>query len=136
MSDSRYVFQYVKNVVIRNAHITTKDAFWEVENVTVVDSVLDGEFLGWHSRNLRLVNCRISGQQPLCYATGLVLENCTFAADSDLMFEYSTVNGTINGHVVSIKNPASGHIVVDSVGEVILDDNLKPPGDCEVVVSR
>ncbi len=31
-SDSKYVFQYVKNVEIHNAKITTKDAFWEVEN--------------------------------------------------------------------------------------------------------
>ncbi len=29
-SDSKYVFQYVKNVEIHNAKITTKDAFWEV----------------------------------------------------------------------------------------------------------
>ena len=39
-SDSKYVFQYVKNAEIRNARITTKDAFWEVENVTIYDSEL------------------------------------------------------------------------------------------------
>lgn len=130
--DSKYVFQYVKNVVIRNARITTKDAFWEVENVTVINSVIDGEFLGWHSRNLRLINCHISGQQPLCYADGLVLEHCTFGEDSDLMFEYSTVTANINGHVVSIKNPASGTIVADSIGEVIIDENIKGPADCVI----
>lgn len=27
VSDAKYVFQYVKNVVVRNAKITTKDAF-------------------------------------------------------------------------------------------------------------
>ena len=37
-SDSKYVFQYVKDAVIRNAKITTKDSFWETENVTVYDS--------------------------------------------------------------------------------------------------
>ena len=31
-SDSKYVFQYVRNVEIHNARITTKDAFWEVNN--------------------------------------------------------------------------------------------------------
>ena len=42
-SDSKYVFQYVKNVEIRNARITTKDAFWEVENVTIsMVSIWDG----------------------------------------------------------------------------------------------
>jgi len=71
-SDSKYVFQYVKNVELRNAKITTKDAFWEVENVTIYDSELNGEYLGWHSHNLRLVNCHITGEQPLCYAHDLV----------------------------------------------------------------
>ncbi|MBR5260040.1 MAG: DUF3737 family protein, partial [Eggerthellaceae bacterium] len=37
-SDSKYVFQYVRNAIIRNAHIVTKDAFWETENVTIYDS--------------------------------------------------------------------------------------------------
>ena len=45
-SDSKYVFQYVKNVEIHHAKITTKDAFWEVENVTIYDSELNGEYLG------------------------------------------------------------------------------------------
>ena len=95
ISDSKYVFQYVKNLELRNAKITTKDALWESDNVTVYDSELSGEYLGWHSRNLKLVNCRISGTQPLCYAENLVLENCTFAEDCDLAFEYSSVHATI-----------------------------------------
>ena len=57
MYKRQYVFQYVKNVEIHHAKITTKDAFWEVENVTISDSELNGEYLGWHSKNLRLVNC-------------------------------------------------------------------------------
>ena len=75
------MFQYVKNVEIHHAKITTKDAFWEVENVTIYDSELNGEYLGWHSKNLRLVNCHITGEQPLCYAHDLILENCTFGPD-------------------------------------------------------
>ena len=107
-SDSKYVFQYVKNAEIRNARITTKDAFWEVENVTIYDSELDGEYLGWHSRNLRLVNCHISGEQPLCHAHDLVLENA----------------------ITNIKNPTSGHIIADSIGSVTIDENIEAPADC------
>ena len=70
-SDSKYVFQYVKNAVIRNARIVTKDAFWETENVTIYDSVLDGEYLGWHSKNLRLVRCKISGEHSLLMTSRL-----------------------------------------------------------------
>ena len=134
VSDSKYVFQYVKNVEIRNAHIVTKDAFWEVENVTIYDSFLDGEYLGWHSKNLRLVNCHIGGEQPLCYAHDLVLENCTFDAESDRAFEYSTVQADIWGSIKSVKNPASGRIVADAIGEIILDENIKGPADCEIIV--
>lgn len=133
-SDSKYVFQYVRDVVIRNANIVTKDAFWEVENVTIYDSYLDGEYLGWHSKNLRLVNCHIGGEQPLCYAHDLMLENCTFDEESDRAFEYSTVHADIRGTVKSVKNPASGLIVADGFGEIILDENIKGPADCKIVV--
>jgi len=128
-----YSFQYCKDVVIRNSVLNTKDAFWETENVTVYDSVIDGEYLGWYSRGLRLVNCRIGGTQPLCYASDLVLENCTFEADADLAFEYSSVQAEILGAVTSVKNPRTGRIVADSFGEIILDANIKAPGDCEII---
>ena len=133
-SESKYVFQYVKNAEIRNARITTKDAFWEVENVTICDSVLNGEYLGWHSRNLRLVNCHISGEQPLCYARDLVLENCTFDPSCDRAFEYSTLRADIRGSITNIKNPMSGHIVADGIGSVTIDENIKAPADCVIEV--
>ena len=129
-SDSKYVFQYVRNAEIRHARITTKDAFWEVENVTIYDSELNGEYLGWHSRNLRLVNCHISGEQPLCYAHGLVLENCTFDPSCDRAFEYSTLQADIRGGITNIKNPTSGHITADRIGSVTIDENILPPADC------
>lgn len=130
-----YSFQYCRNVVIENAVIDSKDAFWNTEDVTVRNSTIDGEYLGWHSKRLHLINCHIGGTQPLCYCTDLVLENCTFAPDADLAFEYSTVNARVNGHVVSIKNPRSGSITVDSVGEIILDRNIKQPADCKIDVT-
>ena len=127
-----YSFQYAKNVVIRNAELDTKDAFWESENVTVYDSRITGEFLGWYSKKLRLINCRIGGTQPLCYCEDLVLENCVFEEDADLAFEYSDVEASIVGPVTSVKNPRSGQIMADSYGEVIIDGNIKAPGDCEI----
>lgn len=136
ISNSLYVFQYVKNVEIHNAQITTKDAFWEVENVTVYDSELNGEYLGWHSKNLKLIRCHISGEQPLCHAQNLVLDHCTFDSACDRAFEYSTVDAVIDGHIASIKNPTSGKIVVDSVGEVIIDQFVEQPNNCTIVVNN
>ena len=133
--EGNYSFQYCHNVLIRNAEIHSKDAFWGTENVTVEDSSLSGEYLGWHSKGLRLVRCRISGTQPLCYCHGLVLEDRTFDADADLAFEDSDLRATILSGITSIKNPRSGEIRVKSVGEVIIDKNILPPADCKIMVA-
>ena len=131
-----YGFQYAKNVVIKNCVLNSKDSFWEAENVEVYDSVLNGEYLAWYSKNLKLVRCHITETQPLCYCEGLVMEDCTFGSDCDLAFEYSDVEATVKGHVVSIKNPRSGHIHVGSVGEIIIDENIKAPGDCQITSDK
>ena len=131
-----YSFQYTKNVEIRNSHLKTKDAFWNTENVTVYDSVIEGEYLGWHSKNLRLVNCVIAGTQPLCYAENLVMENCVMKEDADLAFEYSSVKAEINSAIPSVKNPRSGEIVAESIGEIIIDENIKQPANCVIKVKN
>ena len=119
----KYSFQYMDNLEISNSILDTKDAFWHSKNVTVTNCLVKGEYLGWFSENLTLVNCKIVGTQPLCYCKGLKLVNCTMEG-TDLAFEYSDVEATIQGHVDSIKNPLSGEIVVDSVGEVIMGDTV------------
>ena len=129
-SDSKYVFQYCKNVEIHHAKIVTKDSFWECENITVYDSEIDGEYLARHSKNVRLVNCHLAGEQLLCYAQDLVLENCTFDAACDRLFEYSTLEADIRGHVENIKNPTSGHITADSIGSITIDENVRQPNNC------
>ena len=130
--DGNYSFQDAKNVEVRNSHLDSKDAFWHTENVTVYDSVINGEYLGWYSKNLRLVNCTISGTQPLCCVEDLVMENCVMMPDADLCFEHSTLKATINSHVTSIKNPAGGYITAESIGEIIIDENCRNPGECKI----
>jgi len=133
--DGNYGFQYARNVEIHNAVINSKDALWESENVTVYDSVINGEYLGWYGKNLRFVRCHFTGEQLLCYVDGLVLEDCTFGEDANLLFEYSTVDARVKGNLTSVKNPTSGSIQADSIGEVIIDDNLKSPGNCKITTS-
>lgn len=131
-----YSFQYCRNVVIDNARIFSKDAFWNTDDVTVRDSELHGEYLGWHSRGLTLINCHITGTQPLCYVRDLKLINCTFGDDADLAFEESVLDAEIASPVVSIKNPTSGRIVVPSVGEIIIDKNIQAPADCKIEIEE
>lgn len=130
--DSKYVFQYARDVVIENADIDTKDGFWESDNVTIRHSRLRGEYLGWHSRGLTLEDCYIEGDQVLCYADNLTVRHCRFAESCDRMFEYSTVEADICGHVTEVKNPRSGHITADSIGRVTLDAFIKRPADCRI----
>ena len=130
-AESKYVFQYVKDAEIHNAHIVTKDAFWETENVTIYDSVLDGEYLGWHSKNLKLVNCHISGEQPLCYVDGLVLKNCSLDPACDRCFEDTVLQADIKGDISEIKNPVSGRIRVSGkIGKITIDEFVRKPSDC------
>ncbi|MBO5353315.1 MAG: DUF3737 family protein [Lachnospiraceae bacterium] len=117
----KYSFQYVENMTITDSYLDTKDAFWHGKNITVKDSVLKGEYLAWFSENLTLINCRIIGTQPLCYCSNLKLINCTMEG-TDLAFEYSDVEAEIQGNILSVKNPKSGMITADSIGEVIWDD--------------
>lgn len=133
MQEGNYSFQYCRNVVIRNAVIHSKDAFWGTENVTVYDSEISGEYLGWHSRRMRLVRCRISGTQPLCYARDLILEDCEFAPDCDLAFEDSGVIATITTPVTSVKNPAAGSIKAPAIGEIIIDSHSKAIDPVEII---
>ena len=116
----KYSFQYVDGLTIKDSELDTKDSFWHAKNVVVENSTVKGEYLGWYSENLFMRNCKIIGTQPFCYCKNLRLENCELI-DCDLAFEYSDVNAELNGHVISIKNPRLGKIVVDSVGEIISD---------------
>jgi len=119
----KYSFQYMENLTIRDSYLDTKDAFWHSKNVTVVNSTLKGEYLAWFSEGLTLINCHIIGTQPLCYCKDLKLVNCTMEG-TDLSFEYSDVEAEVGGHILSVKNPRSGRIVADSVGEVIMTDDV------------
>ena len=117
----KYSFQYMDGLTITDSVLDTKDAFWHSKNVTVTNSVVKGEYLAWFSEGLTLINCKIIGTQPLCYCKNLKLINCTME-QTDLSFEYSDVDATVIGDIMSVKNPRSGRIFADSVGEIIMGD--------------
>lgn len=128
----KYSFQYMENLEIDNCNLDTKDAFWHSKNVTVRNSIVKGEYLGWFSDGLTLIDCKIIGTQPLCYCDNLKLVNCTME-ETDLSFEYSDVEADVRGNILSVKNPKSGTITADSVGEIVRE---APVMEClgEVVI--
>ena len=126
----KYSFQYVENSVFDNCNFDTKDAFWHAKNIIVRNSTVKGEYLAWYCENVTFENCTIIGTQPLCYCKNLKLINCRMI-DCDLSFEKSSVEAELIGHIDSIKNPDSGYITVDSVGE-ITDEN----GRCKIQIKE
>lgn len=126
----KYSFQYIEDSVFEGCNFDTKDAFWHARNVTVRNSTVKGEYLAWYCENVTFENCTLIGTQPLCYCKGLRLINCR-TVDCDLSFEKSEVDATVIGNIVSVKNPLSGRIIADSIGEIIYDTEVKK---CEIKI--
>lgn len=131
----KYSFQYVENAVIENCSLDTKDAFWHTKNVTVRNSLIRGEYLAWYSEGLTLENCTVVGTQPLCYCKGLKLIDCRME-EADFSFEYSEVEASVNGSILSVKNPRKGRITADGYGEILLTADSVYPCECEILTRK
>lgn len=127
-----YSFDGVKNLVIRNAKMLSKDCLWNCENVTVYDSFISGEYLGWNAKNVTLVNCTIESEQGMCYMENIKMVNCKLL-NTNLAFEYSTVDAEIDSDIVSVKNPISGKITAHKIGEIIFDNEDVNKENMEIV---
>ena len=58
----------------------------------------------------------------------LVMKDCKLL-NTNLAFEYSTVDVEINSNIDSVKNPIHGRIIADHINEIIFDnDEMKPEG--------
>lgn len=130
-----YSFDGVKNLTIRNAKMISKDAFWNSENVTVYDSYISGEYLGWNSKNVTFINCTIESLQGMCYMENVVMKNCKLL-NTNLAFEYSTVEAEIDSKIDSVKNPYAGSIKALQIGEVIFDNPDMKKEDTKIVVQN
>ncbi len=127
-----YAFDGGRNIEIHNATMLSKDAFWNCENVTVYDSKIVGEYLGWNSKNITFVRCTIESKQGLCYMQNVKLVDCILL-NTNLAFEFCTVDADIISEVDSIKNPISGRISAKKFHEVILDEDMINPNDTEII---
>lgn len=133
--DGNYVLDGGSNIVIRNSVLNAKDSFWNCKNVLVENTKIVGEYIGWNSKNVTFVNCEIESHQGFCYMENVKLVNCTLK-NTDLAFEYSTVDADIKSKVTSIKNPISGRIKCQGYDELILDDNELDFNKVNIVVGE
>ena len=117
-----YCFDGAENVEVSNSTLLSKDAFWNCKHVIVRDSTIVGEYLAWNTEDITFINCTIESNQGLCYMKHVTLDNCKLI-HSDLVFEYvEDLQADIKSDIISVKNPISGSIVADNIGEIIFDD--------------
>ncbi len=133
--EGKYSFDGVKNVVIRNSKLMTKDAFWNSENVTVVDSYVSGEYIGWNAKNLTFINCTVESLQGLCYVEDLVMKNCRLP-NTTLAFEYSTLDVEIVGEIESVINPTAGVIRAGRINELIMEPCRIDPAKTNIIITN
>lgn len=131
-----YCFDGAENIEINHSTLLSKDAFWNCKNVVVKNSRIVGEYLAWNSENVTFINCTIESNQGLCYMKHVTLENCKMI-NSDLVFEYvEDLKADIHSNIISIKNPISGHIMVDAIDEVIFDDSEVDPNATKIMFRK
>ena len=130
-----YSFDGAKNITLRNAKLLSKDAFWNCEDITVYDSFISGEYFGWNSKNVTLIGCTVESEQGMCYMDHIVMKNCKLL-NTNLAFEYSTVDAEIDSSVISVKNPYSGRIRAKEIGEIIFDNKEMRREDTEICVEK
>ena len=68
----------------------------------------------------------------MCYIKNLVMKNCK-VTNTDLAFEYSSVNATLTGKVDSVKNPASGKIEAEEIGKLIMEKDKVDASAIEII---
>lgn len=130
-----YSFDGAKNVVIRNSKLLTKDAFWNSENITVYDSFISGEYLGWNSKDLTLINCTVESLQGMCYIDNIKMVNCK-TLNTTLSFEYSTADVDVKNKIDSVKNPASGVIRAEEIGELIMESERVDTSKTKIITKK
>ena len=133
--DGNYAFDGGRNIEINNSKLISKDAFWNCENVVVRDSLIIGEYLGWNSNNVTFINCTIESIQGMCYMDGVKLVNCKLL-NTDLAFEFSTVDAEVTTEIDSVKNPISGKIRAKAIREIILEPTQIDPEKTEIITDN
>ncbi len=130
-----YPFDGCKNVTVKNSHLLSKDAFWNCEKVTVENCFISGEYLGWNSKDVTFINCTIESLQGLCYIENLKMINCTLL-NTNLAFEYSTLDVEVHGKIISILNPKSGIIKADEIDNLILEKDKINPKNTKIICNK
>ncbi len=129
-----YSFDGCSNVTVTNSKLISKDAFWNCKNVAVKNSYISGEYTGWNSEDVTFEHCTLESLQGFCYMKNLKIVDCVIL-NTNLAFEYSTVDVTTRSSIKSVKNPLGGSISCAGIGELIFDDNAVNAENTKITIN-
>ena len=121
------------DITLKNCDIVSPEFGWRCGNVNVCDTTLESEYPFFESSNITLEKFTLKGKYSFQYVTDSVIRDSVLNTKDS--FEYSDVNADIRGSVLSVKNPHSGRIVADSVGEIISGNSVMD-NNCEIVIRK
>ncbi len=127
-----YSFDGVVDCEVWDSHLASKDAFWNTSGVVIRNSFITGEYLGWNAKDLTLIDCTIESLQGMCYIDNLVMKNCRLI-NTNLAFEYCSVDADLKGSVDSVFNPKKGIIRADHIEHLVMQEGVIDPGDTEIL---
>lgn len=77
-------------------------------------------------------NSRLGGIKALRECENISLKNCTME-ECDLAFERSTIDVEVSGKIDSIKNPLAGKITADSIGQIIMEEEICDKSKTQII---
>ncbi len=101
------------NTKVLNSEIDSREFGWKCNNIEMNNTSIISEYIFLDSKNVKLDNVKFQGKYSFQYMENLEISNSVLD---------TKVAADIKGNVISIKNPKSGTITVDSVGEIITED--------------
>lgn len=137
--DGESVLKETRNISVKDCAFSLRYPLWHAKKYELIHSTFDEKTRApiWYSDDGLIENCDLKGIKLLRECNHTEIKNSNIDSpefgwkcndscmeDTDLAFEYSEVEADIKGNVVSIKNPKSGNIIVDSVGEIINEDSI------------
>ena len=105
----------MRNVTAKGDYFAMGSSDMEIDNFTLVGNY------SFDGANVTLINCTIESEQGMCYMDNLKMENCRLL-NTNLAFEYATVDAQIDSKIDSVKNPISGKIRAKQIDEIIFDN--------------
>ena len=149
--DAPKFFREMKNVELEDVEMCDADeTFWKVDglklknvrlhggtypfmfskNIYVDGLESDSKYVFQYCQNVEIHNAKILTKDSFWECENVTIYDSVL----DRIFEYTTVEADIKGHVENIKNPTSGHIVADSIGSITIDENVRQPNNCVIEI--